>query len=330
MRKTKKNKKRSRMKRIKRKSIRGGKQSNDKIPYPIGFSIPREKVVKSIPKKEKILSSLIPGNKKTYIYNTEEDYYNEYKKSYFATTHKKNGWDCMRHYEILANGCIPYFPDIEKCPENTLTHLNKKLIIKGNSVYNRIKDKNINDLSPDEIKECNNLIEENLDHTRNNLTTYKMAEYLLEKSNIKDLASILYIQDGVMEDYMVGLNLHGLKEILGKKCHDYPKLTYVYKSDSIDYSKLYGKGISYTNLLDSSLHDDTLDSTIESDIKNKKYDAVIYGSFHKNGGNTIQYYDLVCSVLEPNKIVLVCGDDVHECIHNQYTSKGHPVFVREQ
>jgi hypothetical protein len=47
------------------------------------------------------------------FYNTEEEYYNEYKKSYFAITTKKCGWDCMRHYEILANGCIPYFLNIE-------------------------------------------------------------------------------------------------------------------------------------------------------------------------------------------------------------------------
>jgi hypothetical protein len=86
----------------------------------ITFSIPEEKIVKDIPNKSKLLSSLIPGNLSTYIYNNEEDYYNEYKKSLFATTILKAGWDCMRHYEILLNGCIPYFPNIENCPKNTM------------------------------------------------------------------------------------------------------------------------------------------------------------------------------------------------------------------
>lgn len=43
--------------------------------------------------------------KNTYIFENEEEYYNDYKKSLFAITRKKGGWDCMRHYEILACGC---------------------------------------------------------------------------------------------------------------------------------------------------------------------------------------------------------------------------------
>ena len=48
--------------------------------YSIGFSIPKEKVCNDYIQKTKILSNLIPGELKTYIYNTEEKYYNEYKK----------------------------------------------------------------------------------------------------------------------------------------------------------------------------------------------------------------------------------------------------------
>ena len=88
--------------------------------HPITFSIPIEKIIINIPNKLKLVSDLIPGKIETYIYNTEEDYYKEYQKSYFALTFKKGGWDCLRHYEIIANGCIPYFSEIEKCPNNTL------------------------------------------------------------------------------------------------------------------------------------------------------------------------------------------------------------------
>lgn len=59
--------------------------------YPINFSIPKEKICKSYKIKTKILSDLIPGIGSTYIYNSEEDYYNEYKQSYFAITKKKVG-----------------------------------------------------------------------------------------------------------------------------------------------------------------------------------------------------------------------------------------------
>ena len=149
--------------------------------FPINFSIPKEKICETYNTKTKILSDLIPGNMSTYIYNTEEDYYNEYKKSYFAVTKCKGGWDCLRHYEILANGCVPYFIDIEKCPINTMTLLPKELIVKGNKLYNTFKNKKINKLNEDEINEYNILRTNLLEHTKNHLSTEKMAEYILEK-----------------------------------------------------------------------------------------------------------------------------------------------------
>ena len=88
--------------------------------YAITFSIPELKIVRGMQHKTKLLSNLIPGNMSTYIYNTEEEYYNEYKSSLFAITTKKSGWDCMRHYEILACGTIPYFPNNENCPKDTM------------------------------------------------------------------------------------------------------------------------------------------------------------------------------------------------------------------
>ena len=52
-----------------------------------------------------------------------------YKKSIFALTYKKSGWDCLRHYEILMNGCIPLFLDIKNCPINTISNLPKDQLI---------------------------------------------------------------------------------------------------------------------------------------------------------------------------------------------------------
>lgn len=83
--------------------------------YPIGFAI-SEKNNKQCTKKEKILAHIVPGKLETYIFENENDYYNDYKKSIFGITCKKGRCDCMRHYEILANGCIHVFVDIDKCP----------------------------------------------------------------------------------------------------------------------------------------------------------------------------------------------------------------------
>ena len=94
--------------------------------FPISFAIPTSKVNFN-KTKTKDFSFITPLNKKTYIYTNETDYYNDYNEARMGVTAKKAGWDCMRHYEILGNGCLPYFIDIEKCPEQTMVHFPKKL-----------------------------------------------------------------------------------------------------------------------------------------------------------------------------------------------------------
>lgn len=94
--------------------------------FPISFAIPTCKIFFN---KNKIRDNafITPLDKKTYIYDNESDYYNDYSLSRFAITTKKAGWDCMRHYEILANGCLPLFYDIDKCPDLTMVSFPKKL-----------------------------------------------------------------------------------------------------------------------------------------------------------------------------------------------------------
>jgi FkbM family methyltransferase len=293
--------------------------------YPISFSIPESKISTIIPIKTKVLSSIIPNSTATYTYDNENHYYNEYKQSLFAITTKKAGWDCMRHYEILANGCIPYFPNIEDCPVNTLKIM-KHLLIEGNILYSKYGNyKHINEFTNDELNECYNLISKLLDFTRQHLTTNKIATYILNQTNFNNVSNILYLSCDTNPDYLRCITLHGFKELFGIKCHDYPKIPHIYKTDYIDYTKLYGRGMTYTNLLDSSLHDDNLDNTIVQDIQNKKYDIVIYGSYHRG----MLFYDLVNQIYKPNEIILLCGEDIHKCDNYTWVEKGHSVFVRE-
>jgi hypothetical protein len=293
--------------------------------FPIGFSIPEEKITKIIPIKTNLISNLIPGKIETYIYNTELDYYNEYKKSLFAITTKKGGWDCIRHYEILANACIPYFPNIEQCPKNTMTLFPKDLILKGNKLYEKYNNKLLNELQNNEYNECISLIIELQDYTIKNLTTVSLAKYILEKTNYINISNILYLSGDTSPDYLRCLVLHGFKTIFGNNCHDYPIIPHIYKSNNISYNNLYGKGFSYTNLLDKKIHDNESDINIQSDIINKKYDIVIYGSYHRG----MPFYDLVQQYYNPNEIILLCGEDLHNCNNHEFVNKGHFVFVRE-
>jgi hypothetical protein len=290
--------------------------------FPITFSIPESKIVKSIPNKTKTLSDLIPGRLDTYIYQNEEDYYQEYQQSMFAITTKKAGWDCMRHYEIMANGCIPYFPDIQHCPPNTMYLLPKDLILEGNKLFERLHCKPVDHLTSNELIECYSLIEKFLNYLLNFLTTKQLARYVLNKSHNSEVSNVLILSGQIHEDYMRDLTLHGLKELFGTKCHDYPKVPHIYQDSSIDYSKLYGKGITYCNLLYQDLHDLSLDESVEEDIKNKKYDLIIYGNYHRG----MPFYDLVKQVYESHKIILLCGEDIHCCNFFEYNET---VFVRE-
>ena len=294
--------------------------------FPITFSIPREKLIQRTVSKTKVLSDLIPGDLSTYIYNTEASYYEEYAKSLFATTTKKGGWDCMRHYEILACGCLPFFPGIEECPKSTMALLPKRLLIESNALFSRLKTKRIEEISSGEMSEYRKLRDRLMAYTSKYLTTDNIARYVLARTRHERARSVLYLSGCAYPDYLRCLTLHGLKTILGAKCHDFPKVAHIYYGDvARDYRGLYGKGFSYTGLLHPSMHDDALDTGIVERIKAREFDIVIYGSYHRG----MPHYDIVRNVYKPHEVILLCGEDLHACDYAKHTATGHYVFVRE-
>jgi len=301
---------------------------NSERLFPITFSIPECKISGGFSNKTKLLSSLIPGVRQTYIYNNETDYYNEYKQSYFAITTKKGGWDCLRHYEIIANGCIPFFPNIKQCPPNTMYLLPKNLLVEGNLLYAKYNNIGIHNMSDDAVDECKQLSNKLLEHLQNNLTTRKMAEYILNKTKHESANKILFLSGDTSPDYLRCLTLHGFKTLFEENCHDYPIIPHIYKLSNFNYNALYGKGITYTNLLERTTHNDEYDKTIEQDIMNHKYDLVIYGSYHRG----TPYLDLVSRHYEQSNVIFICGEDIGTCTHHSHmelVNKGFNVFVRE-
>lgn len=141
--------------------------------YPISFSIPQEKILKQINtikiRKESLVKPKPVNN--SYLYNNEQDYYNDYRQSYFGLTNKKGGWDCMRHYEILGNYCVPYFPDIYKCPINTMVNFPKKIIQRTNFLY--LKNLQGSD-------EYYDLLNQLFEYTKQNLITTYISKYVLD------------------------------------------------------------------------------------------------------------------------------------------------------
>ena len=186
------------------------KSKIDKV-FPINFAVPKNKIKNKIcVKPEYLLSPLIPGRLKTYIYEDEKSYYQMYHDSLFSLTYKKAGWDCLRHYEILMNGSLPLFLDLQKCPKLTMTKFPKKELteiyskfshvlgyynpikifkkkyLNLNSIYNLISYK-FHNTDPNQFLEKNPVVIDYknmiLNYTRKNLTTENLAKYLFEIKN---------------------------------------------------------------------------------------------------------------------------------------------------
>lgn len=134
---------------------------------PIHFAIPECKITNNKLPKTQDYGSVIPGQG-GYKFDIEQEYYDDYNKSYFGVTMKKAGWDCMRHYEILANNCIPYFTDLEECPHRTLTNLPKELLLEAKELANNF----------DEQKYFL-ILNELFEYTKQHLTTKQLAQYIL-------------------------------------------------------------------------------------------------------------------------------------------------------
>jgi len=292
-------------------------------PNPIGFSIHESLVVKAVPKKKKLLAHIIPGKLETYIFTTQEEYNQDYQDSFFAVTCKKSGWDCFRHYEILANGCIPLFINLESIPKNIMTFFPKDIISQTNKLYITMKN---SENFMDYEETCNQYISKLLEHTRSYLTTKNMAKYILTQSgfDVKNVKNVLFLSGDTSPDYLRCLTLIGFKDLFGKNCHDFPKIPHIYE-DYENIIKLYGKGINYSRKVNCDDYDETLDRSIIKNIKSHFYDVVIYGSVHR--GSPLD--SLVLKNYKKNEVVLLCGEDSHKCQIKDNYSSGVNFFIRE-
>ena len=276
--------------------------------YPISFCIPECAVVAAPPSTTKQMATIVPGDLSTYVFTTQRAYYADYQTSVFGRTCKKGGWDCMRHYEILANGCIPWFWGLDECPADTLTHFPKDLVKQA--------------MASDEPE---TFIPALLEHTRRHCTTRAMAQYVLDTIGHSSAKRVLYLSEQPTPDYLREMLLIGFKELLGKGCAESVVPPYIY-NDYGDTSHLYGRGFSYTNTVPATLKPEPIHV---DDIKNHTFDLVVYGSFHRG----LPYWDLVNQHYAPSEIVLICGEDGHTpnmCSEEAYASQGYNVFIREK
>lgn len=104
------------------------------------FSIPAEKIVTTLPLKTKDfpthivdpeVAASVPGSATSYAFTSESAYYDDLRSARFGITTKRSGWDCLRHYEIAANGAVPCFRNLDSKPATAAPHG----LHEGNSIH---------------------------------------------------------------------------------------------------------------------------------------------------------------------------------------------------
>ena len=220
-------------------------------------------------------------NKRGYIFEDEAAYYKEYGTSIFAYTYRKGGWESMRHYEILCNGAIPYFIDIDKMPPHTMTRFPKELIVNTmqlpgiNPIAGTLDYKKTNVPCLHEVRQTL------LEYCRQNLTTKALAKYFLSAMGKPNAKKVLMINGRQQWEYLTDSLFHGLRSLLGTGFVDFYKRLYMYKGlreKAIAQGfKEYGKGFSYAYALTDDKNIERDPETIRRQIKSRYFDIVIFG-----------------------------------------------------
>lgn len=150
--------------------------TENRFIYPLHFGIPQEKFIEDIEALEKInfWSPCDPRDRSTYIYDTEDAYYEQYQASFFGFTQKKSGWDCLRHYEIIAQGCAPYFENLTDCPYLTMHRFPRLETWQLMQIADQYLDHELLDLEGYLLN-----IQALFNYAKKNLTTEAVAKYLI-------------------------------------------------------------------------------------------------------------------------------------------------------
>jgi hypothetical protein len=278
--------------------------------WPLPYGIPRQKITTLAPTRKKhILADLVPGLPETYRFGPgqERQYYDMYRDSYFALTAPRGGWDCLRHYEILAAGCIPFFPDLEACPAESLVSYPKRAVAAAARELLPWREEH----APRYFTHLRRL----LDYTRKQLTCEALAEYVVSRfAHLRGARTprILMLSGPGGVNYSRELLAIGLRQRYGGQFVEVPKLEVLYRSCA-NPGAHYGCGFTYSALLED---DPAIDrGNIARRIAKREFDLVVYGrvGLHETAVGSLPRLPLwrhVQANYGKDRIALVYGGDV--------------------
>jgi len=278
---------------------------------PLPYAFPSELMLQdSIPLKRKEFGNRITSTKR-YPYGPGQmrEYYENYQLSRFGLTTKKGGWEALRHLEICANGCIPLMPDIEKCPPFTMTNAPRHLYLKAWKTWGsrvRIENGSLQTIIPPLVEDkvlYQSMAKKLFSYTRERQTTQKIARWFLDRNNLDHTATVLFIADTKKICYSTELLCHGLRQELGPRLVDIPKLDYLYKSfPPSSYGKLYGHGYGYAGLLPDI---DINRGDLKNRLKKSTFDLVVFAQIDRASA----LLPIVRKQMPPERISLIDGGD---------------------
>jgi len=259
------------------------------LPYCVPDELFSDDFVVDLGKKKYVVSPLIPGDKSSYLFGSGEEakYYDMYRRSMFAITQKKGGWDCLRHYEILAAGCIPIFEDLDKCPEDTLDSFPKSILKEAYTVllpWRNTEEQRA--LYPIYSRRLHEYAKSNCSTTANTLRFLgDMSHIYLGSSSINKNANknakILMLTGHSGVNYTRELNWIGIKRWasdVGVVAVEYPPIDFLYSDfPESRLKELYGNGFTYSRRLPSQSRVELTEAELVRSIQQKDWDIIIYG-----------------------------------------------------
>jgi len=296
------------------------------IPFP--YAVPDKYVLRAVPEKTRVFAELVPGSVADHKFgHGEQDaYYKYYQTSRFARTKKKGGWDCLRHYEILMNGCIPIFEDLDKCPHTTMVTFPKALVQEANAALLPWEE------TPEKIKLYDSYVLKLLEHTRTYCTTSALAQRfilnmpcLLTDGKPDPSKQVLMINGHPGVNYSRELLSIGLREFYGANFIEYPRNDILYTDCSTKHA--CGNGYTYSGHLDPAVPLDRI--MLENRIKCHGFDAILYGKVGADEGpmgtySSMVFFSIVQETYTSEEIAfLYGGDGCHSLVYHWYRHMVH-------
>lgn len=231
--------------------------------WPISFSYPSEPLPLA-PHPAHLIAPIIPGL--PYSFADERTYLETYAGAFLGVTHRKAGWDCFRHLEILASGAVPLMLDAEGIPGYAMVHYPTDALRAVRDSVSRTGG-----APSDTVREAFRA------WFGRHLTSRVLARYILESAGLDDDARVLFVDERlpVMPDYQSVLTLIGLQQLLGTRCDVAFPVDYIYEDTRVDTAQLYGRGFGYSRALPADFRSTAVSAT-------DQYDAVIIGSVTRN------------------------------------------------